>query len=313
MIAAVAAACVWSTTFGTATCGRPVETTSATALPVATCVPAAGFWLMTEPAGTVVLDAVVIVPTVRPAPVIAAVAAACVRLTTFGTATCGRPVETTSATALPVATCVPAVGFWLITDAGRDRRARCGRDRADRQARARDRGRRRRLRLADDVRHRHLRLAGRDDQRDRAAGRHLRARRGVWLITDPAGTVVLDAVVTVPTVRPAPVIAAVAAACVWPTTFGIATCDSTEFTISMAARFHMSVVGEVSFKVVSVPDRRQRPCATAPRRCRRPRSRRTRAPSSGRASVRAMAAIESCRQRRQRARARRGQRDGRSA
>ena len=53
----VAAACVWSTTFGTATCGRPVETTSATALPTSTCVPAAGFWLMTDPAGTVALDA----------------------------------------------------------------------------------------------------------------------------------------------------------------------------------------------------------------------------------------------------------------
>ena len=33
---------------------------------------------------------------------IAAVAAACVRLTTFGTATCGRPDEMTSATALPI-------------------------------------------------------------------------------------------------------------------------------------------------------------------------------------------------------------------
>ena len=35
---------------------------------------------------------------------------------------------------------------------------------------------------------------------------------GDWLITEPAGTVVLVAVVTVPTVRPAPVIADVAAA-----------------------------------------------------------------------------------------------------
>src|SRR4029453_7594037 len=111
---------------------------------------------MTDPAGTVVLDAVVTVPSVRPAPVIAVVAAAWVWPTTFGVATCGRPVDTTSATALPVTTCVPATGFWLITD--------------------------------------------------------------------PDGTVVLDAVVTVPSVRPAPVIADVAAACVWPTTFGVATC-----------------------------------------------------------------------------------------
>ena len=167
VIAVVAAACVWPTTFGVATCGRPVETTSATALPVATCVPAAGFWLITDPAGTVVLDAVVTVPSVRPALVIADVAAACVWPTTFGVATCGRPVETTSATALPVATCVPAAGFWLITD--------------------------------------------------------------------PAGTVVLDAVVTVPSVRPALVIAVVAAACVWPTTFGVATCGKPVETTSATA------------------------------------------------------------------------------
>ena len=40
---------------------------------------------MTDPAGTVALDAVVTVPTARPAAVRLAVAAACVRLTTFGT------------------------------------------------------------------------------------------------------------------------------------------------------------------------------------------------------------------------------------
>ena len=66
---------------------------------------------MTDPAGTVVLVAVVTVPSVSDALVIAVVAAACVRPTTFGTATCGRPEETTSATALPVDTCVPDTGF----------------------------------------------------------------------------------------------------------------------------------------------------------------------------------------------------------
>ena len=69
----------------------------------------------------------------------------------------------------------------------------------------------------------------------------------------PAGTVALDAVVTVPTVRPAPVIAVVAAACVRPTTFGIATCGSVELMISTAAMFQRSVVGAVTFIVVSVP------------------------------------------------------------
>src|SRR4029077_6754109 len=101
---------------------------------------------MIEPAGTVGLDAVVTAPTVSPADVIAAVAAACVRVTTLGTATSGGPDDTTSATALPVTTCVPAAGFSLMIE--------------------------------------------------------------------PAATVVLDAVVTAPTVRPADVIAAVAAACV---------------------------------------------------------------------------------------------------
>src|SRR3954465_12941192 len=109
VIAVVAAACVIPTTFGTATCGKPDETTRATALPVATCVPEIGDWLITDPAATVVLFAPVIAPTVRVARVLADVAAACVSPTTFGTATCGRPDETTRATALPVATCVPEI------------------------------------------------------------------------------------------------------------------------------------------------------------------------------------------------------------
>src|SRR6185436_15938386 len=71
---------------------------------------------MTDPAGTVALDALLIVPTTSPALVIAVVAAACGWLTTFGTETSGSPVETTRLTALPVATCVPPAGFWLITD-----------------------------------------------------------------------------------------------------------------------------------------------------------------------------------------------------
>src|SRR6266850_2406941 len=125
---------------------------------------------MTEPAGTVVLDPFVTAPTIRFAPVIAVVAAACVRPTTLGTATCGGPDDTTSATAPPGATCVPAIG--------------------------------------------------------------------VWLITDPAGTVVLDAVVTAPTIRFAPVIAVVAAACVRATRFGTETCDGVDARISIAARFH---------------------------------------------------------------------------
>src|SRR5688572_23987642 len=104
VIAVVAAACVRFTTSGTATCGLPVETTNATAPPTSTSTPAAGFCEITDPAGTVRLVAVVIAPSIRAASVIAVVAAACVRFTTSGTATCGLPVETTSATALPTST-----------------------------------------------------------------------------------------------------------------------------------------------------------------------------------------------------------------
>src|SRR5262245_30028749 len=166
VIAVDAEACVRPTTFGTATCGGPDDTTRFTALPVATCVPDTGDWLITDPAATVVLDCCVTVPTTRPALVIAVDAEACVRPTTFGTATCGGPDDPTRFTALPVATCVPDTGDWLITR--------------------------------------------------------------------PAATVVLDCCVTVPTTRPAFVIAVDAAACVRPTTFGTATCggpdDTTRFT-----------------------------------------------------------------------------------
>jgi hypothetical protein len=46
---------------------------------------------------------------------------------------------------------------------------------------------------------------------------------GVWLMTLPAATVLLDSMVTVPTARPALVMAEVAAAWVWPTTLGAVT------------------------------------------------------------------------------------------
>src|SRR3954463_11615308 len=70
---------------------------------------------MTLPAGTVMLDAVVMVPTTSCAPVIAVVAAACVKPTTSGALTCGRPDETVSAIALPTTTSAPAAGDWLMT------------------------------------------------------------------------------------------------------------------------------------------------------------------------------------------------------
>src|SRR3954453_11689468 len=112
LVSALAAlACAWLVTSGTATCGRPDEITSATALPMRTSAPAAGFWLITEPAATVMLDVVLIAPTVRPMLVSALEAFAWGRLTTFGTETCGRPDEITSVTALPTTTSAPAAGF----------------------------------------------------------------------------------------------------------------------------------------------------------------------------------------------------------
>src|SRR6476661_8261457 len=110
VIAVLAAACVRPTTFGTVVCGRPDETTRATEVLMTTSLSAAGVWLITEPLGTVVLDCVVIVPTVSVAPVIAVLAALCVRPTTFGTVVCGRPDETTNATAELINTSLFAVG-----------------------------------------------------------------------------------------------------------------------------------------------------------------------------------------------------------
>src|SRR5205807_514416 len=96
----------------------PVETTRSTAEPLAESAPAAGFWLITLPEATVVLDCCVTAPTVRAAALMALVADACVSPTTFGTVTGvggGAPLETTRLTAEPFATLVPAAGLSLIT------------------------------------------------------------------------------------------------------------------------------------------------------------------------------------------------------
>ena len=61
------------------------------------------------------LWAKVIAPTVRPAPVSDVVAAACVKPTTFGTVTGGRPLDTTMFMAVPTSTVRPVAGSWLIT------------------------------------------------------------------------------------------------------------------------------------------------------------------------------------------------------
>ena len=62
----VAAAWLRPTTFGTVTGGLPLETTRFIAVPTSTVRPSAGFWLITTPAGTVVLLCCVITPMVIP-------------------------------------------------------------------------------------------------------------------------------------------------------------------------------------------------------------------------------------------------------
>jgi hypothetical protein len=66
----------------------PDDTTRLTAVAAATCAPAAGVSLITLPGATVELDAMVTVPSTRPAPLIAVAAAASVDPTTLGTVIC---------------------------------------------------------------------------------------------------------------------------------------------------------------------------------------------------------------------------------
>src|SRR5205814_1980037 len=185
-----------------------------TALPVAAWLPALVLWPITAPAGTDVLDPLDALPSTNPAPVMAVVAAGCVRLTTFGTATSGGPVDTTRFTALPVTACVPAVGLWLITDpAGTvvlDAVVTVpGTNPAPVIA----------VVAAGCVRPTTLGTATTGGPADTTRFTALPVTAcvpavGLWLITDPARTVLLDAAATVPSTNPAPVMAVVAAACV---------------------------------------------------------------------------------------------------
>src|SRR5258707_7842263 len=95
----------------TASGAGPVDTTRFTADPTFTCVPDVGLSLITLPAATVLLDAVVTVPSASPALVLDSVAAARAMPTTFGTATLAGPVDTTMFTADPTFTSVPALAL----------------------------------------------------------------------------------------------------------------------------------------------------------------------------------------------------------
>ena len=191
--------------------------TKLTPEPSVTLAPAVGFELITMPGATVELAAVVTVPTTRPAPVIADAAEACVCPTTFGTT---GPVETTRLTAEPRLTLVPAAGFSLITLPAET------------------------VELDPVVTVPTTKPAAEIAEVAEACvcpttfgttvpaetsrltaepGATAVPAAGISLITLPAGTVELGAVVAVPSTKPAPVIAEVADACVCPTTFGTAT------------------------------------------------------------------------------------------
>ena len=96
-------------------CATPVETTRLTGVPPLTSVPAEGLSLITLPEGTVVLDAVVTVPSVRPAAVMADVAAVCVVPTTLGTA-----IALTLKVVLGVARLIAALFGFSVREAMRE-------------------------------------------------------------------------------------------------------------------------------------------------------------------------------------------------
>ena len=208
--------------------GGPLESTRFTADPGSTAVPAEGLSLMTSPDGTVPLVCVVTVPSTRPAPVIAVVAAAWVSPTTFGTDT--APLEITRFTAEPDSTLLPAVGVWLMTSPDgtvvldwletvpTTSPALFSRVVAYAWVMPTTFG-------TDTLPLETTRFTAEPASTAVPAD-------GLSLMTLPEGTVVLDCVVTVPTVSPAAVIALLAAAWVLPTTFGTDTLplETTRFT-----------------------------------------------------------------------------------
>src|ERR1700688_3509219 len=76
---------------------------------------------------------------------------------------------------------------------------------------------------------------------------------GLSLITLPEGTVLLDIIVTVPTTRPALVMAVVAAACVNPTTFGTNTCPDPVETTRLTAVARLTTVPATGLSLMTSP------------------------------------------------------------
>src|SRR5882672_4532983 len=111
VIAACAEICVDPTTAGTS---APSETVILTALPTGTFLAATGFCVMMVPIGKIRLFAVEMAPTTRPAPVIDAVATACVSPMRLGTTATGA-TATSRFTRPPIASLVPPAGNWPRT------------------------------------------------------------------------------------------------------------------------------------------------------------------------------------------------------
>ena len=103
--ALVASEAVLPVTPGTAAvAGGATATTRSTVEPGGAWVPPPGLWLITSPAGVVLVCWVPTVPTFSPAFTIAARAADSDWPVTSGTPTCGFPEETTSVIAEPAGT-----------------------------------------------------------------------------------------------------------------------------------------------------------------------------------------------------------------
>src|SRR5512139_512103 len=240
-------------TSGTVTEAGPDETTRFTELPEATLEPEVGLWLITLPAATVELLCVVTVPTLRPTPVIAVVAAACVMPTTLGTVTGAGPDDTTRFTELPDATLEPEVGFWLITLPAATEELLCVVTVPT-------------LRLAPVIAVVAAACvmpttsgtdteAGPDETTrfTELPDATLEPEVGLWLITLPAATVELLCVVTVPTLRPTPVIAVVAAACVMPATLGTVTEAGPDETTRFTELPEATLEPEVGLWLITLP------------------------------------------------------------
>ncbi|HET9830684.1 MAG TPA: hypothetical protein VFP91_03205 [Vicinamibacterales bacterium] len=94
--------------------------TRSTALPACTAAPAAGFWLITKPAATVLLLTAETSSKTNPAAINADLAAVGVLPTTSGIFANGGgltagPSDTTRSTEVPACADAPPLGLWLIT------------------------------------------------------------------------------------------------------------------------------------------------------------------------------------------------------